>query len=55
MDLQSKLDMTFGYEAIPYGAFKTEEEKIANGKMGGQFVSAIRTKRWKTLCIGFSV
>lgn len=35
MDLQSKLDMAFSYEPIPYGTFKTEEEKIANGKMGG--------------------
>lgn len=35
MDLQSKLDMAFSYEPIPYGKFKTEDEKIANGKMGG--------------------
>ena len=35
MDLQSKLDMAFRYEPIPYGTFKTEDEKIANGKMGG--------------------
>ena len=54
MDLQSKLDMAFSYEPIPYGTFKTEEEKIANGKMGGQFVKGNQTKRWKTLCLGFS-
>lgn len=45
MDLQSKLDMTFSYEPIPYGTFKTEDEKIANGKMGGQFGKGIPTKR----------
>ena len=27
-------DMTFNYEPIPYGVFKTEDEKVANGKMG---------------------
>ena len=35
------LDMAFNYEQIPYGVFKTEEEKIANGKMG----QAIRQRR----------
>jgi DNA (cytosine-5)-methyltransferase 1 len=35
MGLQNKLDMSFNYETIPYGEFKTQEEKIANGKMGG--------------------
>ena len=34
MNLQNELDMTFNYEPIPYGSFKTQEEKIANGKMG---------------------
>ena len=28
-----RLDMSFRYELIPYGTFKTSEEKIANGKM----------------------
>lgn len=27
------LDMSFNYEPIPYGSFKTKEEKLANGKM----------------------
>lgn len=35
MGLQTKLDMAFNYESIPYGDFKTDEEKTANGKMGG--------------------
>ena len=34
-------DMTFNYEPIPYGVFKTTEEKEANGKMG----QAIRQRR----------
>ena len=35
MGLQTKLDMAFNYESIHYGDFKTDEEKMANGKMGG--------------------
>ena len=45
MDLQSKLDMAFSYEPIPYGAFKTEDEKIANGKMGGGNTSKISKRK----------
>ena len=41
MELQHELDMTFNYEPIPYGSFKTQEEKVANGKMG----QAIRQRR----------
>lgn len=41
MELQNELDMSFNYEPIPYGSFKTQEEKIANGKMG----QAIRQRR----------
>ena len=33
MGLQNKIDMTFNYEPITYGEFKTVDEKIANGKM----------------------
>ena len=28
-----ELDMSFNYEPIPYGVFKTEDEKLADGKM----------------------
>lgn len=35
MELQTKIDMNFNYEPIPYCTFKTTEEKIANGRMGG--------------------
>lgn len=31
--LQNELDMTFNYEPIPYGFFKSNVKKIANGKM----------------------
>ena len=31
--LQNELDMNFNYAFIPYGVFKSKEEKIANGKM----------------------
>ncbi len=31
--LQNELDMSFNYEPIPYGVFKSKEEKISNGKM----------------------
>ena len=30
----ASLDMSFNYEPVYYGIFKTKEEKIANGKMG---------------------
>lgn len=39
--LQNELDMSFNYELIPYGTFKSKEEKNANGKMA----QAIRQRK----------
>jgi DNA (cytosine-5)-methyltransferase 1 len=34
-----KIDMNFNYEPIPYCTFKTTDEKIANGRMGGGYTA----------------
>lgn len=41
MALQHELDMTFNYEPILYKTIKSDEEKLANGKMS----NAIRQRR----------